>query len=94
MYVCGCVYIYIVFYCLLLPHGFEDKYYILEHPVANTTNSAAALFCLFRMMPVNYVWFTSMLRHCPLRSKDCFTCILGKYFVVETEEPKTDLCFL
>jgi hypothetical protein len=45
-------------------------------------------------MSVNYIWYTSILRHWPLRSKDSFACILSQYFVVDTEEPKTGLCFL
>jgi hypothetical protein len=48
------------------------------------------------MMPMNYVWFISIsvLRHWPLRRKDGFACILSKYFVVDTKEPKTGLGFL
>jgi hypothetical protein len=45
-------------------------------------------------MPVNYVWFTSILRHWPLKSKDGFACSLSKCFVVDTKEPKTGLGFL
>jgi hypothetical protein len=46
------------------------------------------------MMPVDYVWFTSIFLQWPLRSKNVFACILSKYFVVDTEEPTTGLCFL
>jgi len=91
--VCVCVCV-CVFSCFFLPRGFEDTYYISEHPVANTENSTAALFCLFWTISVNYFWLTSILRHWPLTSKDSFACILSKYFVVDTEEPKKGLGFL